>query len=613
MADHEDALGAAEGADKEAAVQPGSKRDGSSPDNNFWLWGSWGKRVIKQPFLTQKVPGKIRDVIIGQNFIISLREDGSLVSWGEDKLGNLGLGAEQVNVSEPRKIVFPPDFKGNEKIMDVQYGKHHVLALTSHGKVYAWGDNSSGQLGLNDKQNRFEPVAVDKLRDYTVTQILAVDNMSYALDSHGTVYAWGDNKDGCLALEHDKSSVDSPEPMMKMKESVVKKLAVKDCGGGTGRGKTLIAFVEMAEPLSDKDKIGGFEKPLGASETTERAALPDEMEKDIFEGVDLMRQVMDNTQDWWQHILKVRHGSPYNDNPLQTDDLAETTEDGCSALQLDSYVGLDFLEKASYELDLLITSAKGQLLEIRSKKGTKNVKFMLSLFMDDCKLRREKIRRTIAARQLMELKEGLAHKDGPDILGQGGGPLDEQIHKARELILSKLQTVRGLRTYDLFTRVLQDSLAEVLENRQQVIDLQLEVMKARGGHQPDVILPSIKIIKERWAALKKFSIYNLYQECKLKRQGINFSSDDEMLTFLCSSADQKIDQIIQIHKDDLVARDSLVPGLCYELLVENAELRKMCNTYQLKVLRMREGKDKDDRVFRHREAQQQQQAAIVDE
>lgn len=30
--------------------------------------------VIKAPFLTQKVPGKIRDIIIGQNFIIALKE-----------------------------------------------------------------------------------------------------------------------------------------------------------------------------------------------------------------------------------------------------------------------------------------------------------------------------------------------------------------------------------------------------------------------------------------------------------------------------------------------------------------------------------------------------------
>ena len=47
----------------------------AAPENNFWLWGTWGKRVIKAPFLTQKVPGKIRDIVIGQNFIIALKEE----------------------------------------------------------------------------------------------------------------------------------------------------------------------------------------------------------------------------------------------------------------------------------------------------------------------------------------------------------------------------------------------------------------------------------------------------------------------------------------------------------------------------------------------------------
>eukprot|EP00913_Durusdinium_trenchii_P002710 g2508.t1 len=56
-------------------------------------------------------------------------------------------------------------------------------------------------------------------------------------------------------------------------------------------------------------------------------------------------------------------------------------------MQLDTFVALDQLEDASYELDKFIQSARAQLFEIRKKKGTKNVKFMLSLFMDDCKLR----------------------------------------------------------------------------------------------------------------------------------------------------------------------------------------------------------------------------------
>jgi len=556
----------------------------NNPENNFWLWGIWGKRVVKAPFLTQKVPGKLRDIIIGQNFIIALKEDGSLVSWGEDKVGCLGLGTEQVNVQDPKKINFPSDFKG--KIVDIKYGKHHVLALTSLGKVYAWGLNEKGQLGLSDQQNRYEPVAVEELRPYTVTQILAVDNMSYALTSHGRVYAWGDNTDGCLALEHDKAVVDKPEPMMRMQGTEVQKLVVRDCGGSGGKGKTVIAFVELAEPLPPKDTIGGFEQPLGGAEAgQEKVVLSDVMERDIFEGVDLMRQVMDNTQDWWEHILKVRHGSPYNDNPLQSDDSADKKDqDGCTAMQLDTYVGLDQLEDASYELDKFIQSARSQLFEIRKKKGTKNVKFMLSLFMDDCKLRREKIRRTVAARQLIEHKRAHASAGADDPFSMGRDRADTYLQQEPEIVSQKLRAVRDLKSYDIFTKVLQDSIAEIFEAKLQVLGLQNEVLKVKSGRPGDVSIPSLRIIMERWADLKRFSIYNLYQECNLRGQGLTFNSDDEMFSFLVSSSDAKIDQIIQIDHDRLVSRDSHVPGLCYELLTENAELRKMCNAYQLKVL-----------------------------
>ncbi|CAE7254185.1 Rcbtb1, partial [Symbiodinium natans] len=557
----------------------------NNPENNFWLWGIWGKRVVKAPFLTQKVPGKIRDIIIGQNFIIALKEDGSLVSWGEDKVGCLGLGTEQVNVQDPRKINFPSDFKG--KIVDIQYGKRHVLALTSLGKVYAWGLNEKGQLGLSDQQNRYEPVAVEELRPYTVTQILTVDSMSYALTSHGRVYAWGDNTDGCLALEHDKAVVDKPEPMMRMQGTEVQKLVVRDCGGSGGKGKTVIAFVELAEPLPPKDTIGGFEQPLGlgADAGPEKVVLSDVMERDIFEGVDLMRQVMDNTQDWWEHILKVRHGSPYNDNPLQTDDSADKKDqDGCTAMQLDTYVGLDQLEDASYELDKFIQSARAQLFEIRKKKGTKNVKFMLSLFMDDCKLRREKIRRTVAARQLIEHKRVHASSADEDPFSMGKDRATAYLKHEPENISQQLRKVRDLKSYDIFTRVLQDSIAEIFEAKLQVLGLQEELLKTRSGKPGDVSMPGLKIIMSRWADLKRFSIYNLYQECNLRGQGLAFNSDDEMFSFLVSSSDAKIDQIIQIDHDRLVSRDSYVPNLCYELLTENAELRKMCNAYQLKVL-----------------------------
>jgi len=557
---------------------------------NFWLWGTWGKRVIKVPFLTEKIDCNIRNVIIGQTFIIALKEDGTLVSWGEDKAGCLGLGTDKVNCPEPAKITFPTDFQG--KVIDIQYGKHHVLALTNLGKVYVWGENNAGQLGLNDTQTRYEPVFVEELRLETVTEILAVDNMSYALTNHGWVYAWGDNKDGALALEHDNPRVMKPEPMMRMKDTHVKHLEIKEGGGASGKaGKTIIAYVELAEPFSKGDMIGGFETPLGESmvPANNQGAIGDKFEKEIFEGVDLMRRIMDNTLDWWNHMCTVRHGAPYADDPTQasTDEAAEhqAIEDNCTALQLDMFVSLDNLEKASYELDELIRSAKAQLQEIRSKRGTKNVKFMLALFMDDCKLRREKIRRTVSARQLMD------HVKTVNQHHFTGNENDLSRIEQANLMLQRTQAnVRKVPTYDVFTRKLQDTLIQAIECKMQLHATQKAQIAA--GHPQHALMPALMSIKERWGMLKRFSIYNLYQECNLRGQNVTFSSDDEMLAFLVQQSDQKIDQIIQNDRDGMISRDLNVDSLCYEFLVENAELRKMCNTYQLRVLLMREGKDK---------------------
>lgn len=570
------------------------------PAKNFWLWGKWGKRRICPPFCTQKVHGKIRDVIIGHTFIIALTEDGKLMSWGEDKTGCLGQGTDLLHTAEPTEIRFTQESEKN-KIIEVQHGKHHILALTDKGKVFAWGENQHGQLGQNDLQTRFDPVFVDELKNQTVKQILAIDSASYALTSSGLVYAWGENVDGSLALEHDSKKVMKPEPMLTMKDTPVKKLQVKECGGSGGGkgGKTIIAFVELADELREDERPGGFERPLGAEpkRDDDQAMESNSTERDIFEGVDLMRRVMDNTQDWFKHMMEVRHGSPYDDAPgMGNDSMASKAiqQDHCTALQLDRHVSLDVLERAAHELDMLVQSAKAQLQEIRSKKGTKNVKFMLMMFMDDCKLRREKIKRTVNARQLMDYKRAY---QGYGTDGNNKNELD-RLQDASTNLTRTSKRVRDMTTDDVFTRALQDSLAESIELKLQVFEHQIQSIKSGGytGTQSmkeyeDLMLPALQTIKERWKKLKEFSIANLYGDFTERHGGSNIP-EDEMLAYLVQTSDQKIDQIISTDRNSTISRDLLVPRLCYELLTENAELRKMCNTYQLKVLQQKTESDR---------------------
>lgn len=57
-------------------------------------------------------------------------------------------------------------FKG--PIVKLATGRSHVLALDAKGKVYSWGNNDHGQLGLGDsggEGNQNVPVEITSIRD----------------------------------------------------------------------------------------------------------------------------------------------------------------------------------------------------------------------------------------------------------------------------------------------------------------------------------------------------------------------------------------------------------------------------------------------------------------
>lgn len=70
-------------------------------------------------------------------------------------------------------------------------GGRHTLLVDSAGKVWAWGQNDYGQLGINNHTQQLEPVQVNGLSN--VVAVAAGDNHSLALDTAGDVWAWGRN------------------------------------------------------------------------------------------------------------------------------------------------------------------------------------------------------------------------------------------------------------------------------------------------------------------------------------------------------------------------------------------------------------------------------------
>ncbi|MEQ1752443.1 MAG: choice-of-anchor D domain-containing protein, partial [Prosthecobacter sp.] len=125
-----------------------------------------------------------------------------LAAWGSNEDNQLGD-----NRTTQRLAPVAVDQTGvlaGKTIVQMVRGQYHTLALTSEGRVYAWGWNSSGQLGDNTAWTRSSPVAVNivngssALYGKTVVSLAAGSSHSLALCSDGAVVTWGNNGYGQL-------------------------------------------------------------------------------------------------------------------------------------------------------------------------------------------------------------------------------------------------------------------------------------------------------------------------------------------------------------------------------------------------------------------------------
>jgi alpha-tubulin suppressor-like RCC1 family protein len=106
-----------------------------------------------------------------------------------------------------------PDLKLGERVTDIKSGLEHCLLLTSKGRVFAAASSSEGyptkgQLGVpgltwatRPPGPYDEPHEVPALKGFNVKEIAAGDYHSMALDGEGRVFAFGDNSTGQLGLE----------------------------------------------------------------------------------------------------------------------------------------------------------------------------------------------------------------------------------------------------------------------------------------------------------------------------------------------------------------------------------------------------------------------------
>ncbi|MBV2168063.1 MAG: hypothetical protein KUL82_05075, partial [Bdellovibrio sp.] len=117
---------------------------------------------------------------------------GKIYCWGDNTSGQLGQGDTTARTS----AVEITSLKG---AVDLAVGAYHTCAL-ANSKVYCWGGNNKGQLGLgsSDSSPHTTPVEVTTLAGSRF--IRAGDYHTCAKDASDAIKCWGDNTNGQLGL-----------------------------------------------------------------------------------------------------------------------------------------------------------------------------------------------------------------------------------------------------------------------------------------------------------------------------------------------------------------------------------------------------------------------------
>jgi len=169
-------------------------------DGSLYTWGGFYDHSWDG---TYPADSGYASIAAGYSCSLVLTDDGKLYGWGANGAGQLGLPYWMFSTSEPVRIdtLYDADFTGARIFSD---GHSNTFVSLADGSLYAWGENDSGMLGIGSvgaPDTSLERFVVD-FGDESV-QIAEADGgggFGLARDYDGNIWSWGGNDSGLLGL-----------------------------------------------------------------------------------------------------------------------------------------------------------------------------------------------------------------------------------------------------------------------------------------------------------------------------------------------------------------------------------------------------------------------------
>lgn len=230
-------------------------------NGTLWTWGAAGSgRLGLNDTANRSSPtqvGALTDwakISRGAAHCLAIKTDGTLWAWGAGSNGELG-NSDRNNKSSPVQIGALTTWS------EIAAGNDYSLGVLTDGTMWAWGRNGDGRLGINVVQTAFRssPIQIGSLT--TWSKVFAGTNLSFAISTTGALWAWGLNTEGQLG-QNNRTSRSSPVQVGSLTDwSVIFPYdnavrAIKTDKTLWGWGQTGIEFSPSANNLSSPVQIG---------------------------------------------------------------------------------------------------------------------------------------------------------------------------------------------------------------------------------------------------------------------------------------------------------------------------------------------------------------------